>query len=180
MTLHYTSTSGTSWVLTVAFLQQLKMEALIPAPADCGMWSRMKFLNVQSIALIKIHHQLCQVHGPNNLQQVDMCMMRTAVRGHPSLRMTLWSLCSNALWKNIASQLWNSAVISRSLLHKIVMEHILSRKLCARWVPEQLTLEHKAKRKESAMTFLQWYHDDGNLRLQNVNIRLQLQIQSDD
>ena len=34
--------------------------------------------------------------------------------GHqPSLRTTLWSLCGNALWRIIASQLRNSAVISR-------------------------------------------------------------------
>ena len=49
-------TSGTSRVLTVASLQQLKMEALIPAPADCEVRSVIKFLNVQSIAPIEIHH----------------------------------------------------------------------------------------------------------------------------
>ena len=34
------------------------------------------------------------------------------------------------------------------------MEHLLFRKLCARWVPKQLTPVHKAKRMESALTFL--------------------------
>ena len=58
-------TSGTSRVLTVASLQQLKMEALIPAPADCEVRSVVKFLNALSIEPIKIHHQLCQVYGPN-------------------------------------------------------------------------------------------------------------------
>ncbi|PNF32050.1 hypothetical protein B7P43_G05731 [Cryptotermes secundus] len=33
--------------------------------------------------------------------------------------------------------------ISRSLLHEIVTEHLLFRKLCARWVPKQLTPGHK-------------------------------------
>jgi hypothetical protein len=32
--------------------------------------------------------------------------------------------------------------ISRSLLHEIGMENLLLRKLCARWVPKQLTPEH--------------------------------------
>jgi hypothetical protein len=44
--------------------------------------------------------------------------------------------------------------ISRSLLHEIVTEHLLFRKLCAKWVPKQLTPEHKTKRMESALTFL--------------------------
>ena len=52
-------------VLTVALLQQLKMEALIPAPADCEVWSVVKFLNAQSIALNEIHCQLCQVYESN-------------------------------------------------------------------------------------------------------------------
>ena len=52
--------------------------------------------------------------------------------------------------------------ISRSLVQKIVTEHLLLSKLCARWVPKQLTPEHKAKRMDSALAFLQWYHDDGD------------------
>ena len=93
------------------YLQQLKMVTLIPAPADCAVQSVIKFLNAQSVTLIKIH-QLCLVYGPNvmskqmvhhycNLQQVDnMCMMMSAVGGHLILRMTLWSLCGNALWRS--------------------------------------------------------------------------------
>ena len=54
------------------------------------------------------------ITGRDNLQQVDkMSMMRSTVGGHPSLQMTMWSLCGNALWRIIASKLWNSAVISR-------------------------------------------------------------------
>ena len=48
-------TCGTSKVLIVALLQWLKMEALISAPADCEAQSVIKFLNTQSITLIKIH-----------------------------------------------------------------------------------------------------------------------------
>ena len=44
--------------------------------------------------------------------------------------------------------------ISRSLLHTIVTEHLLFGKLCARWMPKQLTPEHIAKLMESALTFL--------------------------
>ena len=60
MTPHDICTSGTSRVLTVTPLQQLKMEALIPAPADSEVRSMIKFLNAESIAPIEIHRQLCQ------------------------------------------------------------------------------------------------------------------------
>ena len=61
MTSHVTYISGTSRVLTVAWLQRLKMEALIPAPADCEV--RSMIFNAKSIAPIEIHRQLCQVYG---------------------------------------------------------------------------------------------------------------------
>ena len=44
MTLNDAFTSGTSRVLAVATLQRLKLEALIPAPTDCEVWSVIKFL----------------------------------------------------------------------------------------------------------------------------------------
>ena len=62
LTSHVACTSGTSRVLTVASLQRLMMEALVPAPADCEVRSMTKFLNAQIIATIKIHRQQCQVY----------------------------------------------------------------------------------------------------------------------
>ena len=55
MTLYDACTSGTFRVLIVVSLQWLKMEALIPAPADCEVQSMIKFLSAQSIAPIEIH-----------------------------------------------------------------------------------------------------------------------------
>ena len=63
MTSHDVCTSGTSRVLTAPSLQRLKMELLIPAPADCEVGPVIQFLNAHSIALIEIHSQLCQVYG---------------------------------------------------------------------------------------------------------------------
>ena len=65
--------AGFPRVLTVASLQWLKMEALISGPTNCEVWSVMKFLNAQTIALIKIHHQLCQVYGPNVMSKQMAC-----------------------------------------------------------------------------------------------------------
>ena len=59
--------------------------------------------------------------------------------------------------------------ISRSLLHKIFTGHLF-RKLCARWVPKQLTPEHKATLMESALTFPQRYHDDTDEFLDRIII----------
>ena len=63
LTSHDACTSRTSRILRVALLQQLKIEAFIPAPIVCEVQCMRKFLNAQSIALIKIHRQLCQVYG---------------------------------------------------------------------------------------------------------------------
>ena len=56
MTSHDECTSGTSRVFAVASLQRLKLEILIPAPADCEVRSVIKFVNAQSTAPIEIHH----------------------------------------------------------------------------------------------------------------------------
>ena len=52
MTSHGAGSSGIYRVLTVALLQRLKMEALIPAAIDSEVRSVIMFLNVQSIAPI--------------------------------------------------------------------------------------------------------------------------------
>ena len=80
MTSHDACTSGASRVLTVALLQRLKMETLIPAPANSEMRSVIKFLNAQSKVPIEIHRQLCLqyftqisrslLHGPPVVQKI--------------------------------------------------------------------------------------------------------------
>ena len=67
LTSHDSCTSGTIRGHSVASLQRLKMEHLIPAPADCEVRSVIKFLNAHSIAPIEVHRQLCQVYGHTRL-----------------------------------------------------------------------------------------------------------------
>ena len=55
MTSHDACISGTFRILAVASVQRLKLEALIPVSADGELRSVIKFLNVQTIALIEIH-----------------------------------------------------------------------------------------------------------------------------
>lgn len=58
--------------------------------------------------------------------------------------------------------------ISRSLLHEIVTEHLGYKKMCARWVPKNLTDVHKTKRMGAALEFLTQYHNDGDEFLDRI------------
>ena len=161
------------------------MEALIPAPADCEVRSVIKFLNAQNIAPIEIHRQLCRVYGPNVMSKQMVrrwCRQFSAGRQsvHDEKRSGRPSIITDSLVELVRERIMENRrvtitelgshvpQISRSLLHEIVTEHLLFRKLCARWVPKQLTPEHKTKRMESALTFLQRYHDDGDEFLDRI------------
>ncbi|KAJ4443640.1 hypothetical protein ANN_05314 [Periplaneta americana] len=102
MSWHGTCTSGTSRVLSVASLHWLKMDAPIPAPAECEVWSIIKFLNAQGIAPIEIDRQLCQVYGPDIMsKQMVRCSTRSSVMmvGLPlhSSSCTFWRPAENCL-----------------------------------------------------------------------------------
>ncbi|KAJ4447106.1 hypothetical protein ANN_09106 [Periplaneta americana] len=58
--------------------------------------------------------------------------------------------------------------ISRSLLGEIVSQHLGLHKICARWVPRQLSDQHKTQRMASALTFLMRYHTDGDAFLDQI------------
>ncbi|PNF14616.1 hypothetical protein B7P43_G12124 [Cryptotermes secundus] len=155
------------------------MEALIPASADCevrSVRSVIKFLNAQSIAPIKIH-QLCQVYGPNVMSKQMVhrwCRQFSAGRqsvhdekrsGQPSIITDdLVELVRERIMENrhvtITELSSHVPQISPSLLHEIVTEHLLFRKLCARWVPKQLTPEHKTKRTEMLSASIVFLHDN--------------------
>ena len=103
--------SGTSRVLIVASLQRLKMEALIPALADCETRSCIKFLNAQSIAPIEIHRQLCLVYGQTRLEGQHISCRSSAgrcliiihpiVRTSPSLISTFSYIPRNSCLVNV-------------------------------------------------------------------------------
>ena len=163
MTSHDACTSGNFRVLTIGSLQWLKMEVLIPAPADCEVRSLIKFLNAQSIAPVEIHHQLCYVYRSDAMSKQLVrrwCRQFTADRQHvhgedcsgrPSIiTYDLVELVREHMEKchfTVTKLSSHFPQISRSLLHKIVTENLLFRKLCARWVPKQLTPEHEVKSK---------------------------------
>ena len=67
MNSHDACTNGASRVLTAVSFQRWKLEALIPAPADCEVRSVIKCLYAQSIAPIEIHRHLFLVHDHTRL-----------------------------------------------------------------------------------------------------------------
>jgi hypothetical protein len=58
--------------------------------------------------------------------------------------------------------------VSRSLLGEIVSEHLQYNKICAQWVPWNLSDQHKADRMGAALTFLTRYHADGDTFLYQI------------
>ena len=78
---------------TVTSLQRLKMAALITAPADCEVQSVMKFLTAQSIVLIEIHHQLCQIYGHTWLDGQHISFRGSAGRCLIIIHPITWTSC---------------------------------------------------------------------------------------
>ena len=79
MTLHDVCNSETSRVLVVESLQRLKVEALIPTPANCE-------------APIEIYRQLCQVSGHTRLDRIPIPGGRQDTKVSP----TVWSSSSSS------------------------------------------------------------------------------------
>ena len=109
-------TSGTFWVLTVASLQRLKMESLIPAPADSEVQSVLKFLDAQSIVPIEIP-QLRQVYGLNVMSKQTVCSvcMMSTVTSHP------WP-CGACAWTHFGE----------SLLHNYGTQQLFAAPCCTK------------------------------------------------
>ena len=91
MTSHDPCTCRNSRVLTIASLQGLKMEALIPVPTE--VWSMINFLNAQSIVPIKIHHQLCEVYGHTRLDGQLVSCRSSAGRCLIIIHPIAWTSC---------------------------------------------------------------------------------------
>lgn len=154
----------------------MKMAALIPFPADCKIRS-VKFFNTQNMAPIEIHRQLCQVYGPDIMnKQMVRRWYRQFSEGRQNVHDVERSGQPSLVTDNLVEQVRQHIVenrrfmitelsshfpqISRFLVHEIVTKHLLFKKVCARWMPKQLTPEHKTKRMGSALTFLERYHND--------------------
>jgi hypothetical protein len=61
--------------------------------------------------------------------------------------------------------------VSKTTIHEAVTGKLGYRKLCARWVPRMLTVDHKTKRMCSALKFLTRYAQEGDEFLDSIVTR---------
>ncbi|KAJ4444773.1 hypothetical protein ANN_06570 [Periplaneta americana] len=150
-----------SRLVPVAWQQWSEMEALIPSPAACEVYG----LNIMSKQMVR---RWCRQFSEGRQSVHD-----EERSGRPSLiNDDCVELVRQCIMENrrftITELSSHFPQISRSLLHEIVTKHLLFKKVCARWVPKNLTPEHKMQCLGAALTFLQRYHDDGNEFLDRI------------
>ena len=133
----------------------------IEGAADCEIRSVIRFLNARNVLPSEIHRQICQVYGDSAMSESMVgkwVRMFNEGRGnvHDEARSARPSLVNDDLVCNVneresvttdVSQFLicppHFPQISRTLLYDIVSSHLGYRKVCARWVPNMLTEEHK-------------------------------------
>jgi hypothetical protein len=58
--------------------------------------------------------------------------------------------------------------ISQSLLHEILSKHLGYKRICASWVPQMLSEDHRKNHMGAALTFLECYHRGGDKFLDHI------------
>ncbi|KAJ4427362.1 hypothetical protein ANN_24982 [Periplaneta americana] len=169
----------------LCILCYFKMNDVIDNPADCEVRSMIRFLNAQHLKPAEIYRQLKEVYGDTVMNERNVrkwCEMfnngQTNVHNetrprHPSLiTEDLKTKMNDRILQDRRTSLDKLHIafpdISRSLLGEIVSQHLGYHKICARWVPRQLSDQHKTQRMASALTFLMRYHTDGDAFLDQI------------
>lgn len=146
------------------------------------VWSKdeirgvIRFLWAKGCNPTDIHKELTTVYSGDilSVQQVrwwcrEFASGRTAIEdeqrsGRPSVSLGLVAEIDAVLKKNrrvSLTELEGSFNLSRGTLWNIVHEQLDYRKVCSRWVPRQLTEDHKSGRMGSSLNFLQRYAEEG-------------------
>jgi hypothetical protein len=99
-------------------------------------------------------------------------MMKSKVVGQPSavsddlVQSVDQTICER--WGFTISELWYELPqISCTLLYEIITDR-LGYQVCARSVPKMLKVAHKMQRMTSVLTYLEWYHKDGDEFLKHI------------
>lgn len=161
------------------------MSKTIDAPAACEIRSVIRFLTAKCYRPREIHRQICEVYGQHAMSEG---MVARWVRqfnegrdnvhdddrpGRPSLiNVDLLEKIETKIRENRRFTISDLAVefpdVSRTVLYRTVTEDLHYRKLCARWVPKMLTLDHKQQRMASALEFLTRYEKEGETFLRRI------------
>ena len=155
------------------------MCALVSSAASCEQRSVIRFLHAENVVPAEISRRLKVVYGNKGMSYKSVrswCKMfdegRTNVHdeeraGRPSViseeivdkvreavlsdrRSTITELCEKF------------PSVSRGTMFEIVRNCLGFRKLCARWVPKQLTDFHQETRMAASLKFLMRYNEEGN------------------
>ncbi|KAG5317385.1 SETMR methyltransferase, partial [Pseudoatta argentina] len=158
-------------------------EMSIQSPAKCEIRSVIRYLVWKGKTPVEVYNEVKTAYGDTGMNRTSVFKWcrefkngRTSV--HDDQRSGRPSILTDDIVKKIENALRDdrrltvdelSAMfpqISRSLLHETITETLGYRKLSARWVPKQLTDQHKLNRVEAGQEFLRRYklHGDEFLR----------------
>lgn len=154
------------------------MSAYVQPSSDLEVRSVIRFLYLEKNAPIQIHHRLQAVYGPNciSVQHVRK-WCRYYKEGREDLSDRVRSgrpkVINEALLARIDEKVRSDrrqtlddlanefTEVSRATLHRIIVEHLQYRKICARWVPKMLTEDNKTQRMLTSSQILERYEADG-------------------
>ncbi|KAG5319264.1 SETMR methyltransferase, partial [Pseudoatta argentina] len=155
----------------------------IQSPAKCEIPSVIRYLVRKGKTPVEVYNEVETAYGDKGMNRTSVFKWcrefkngRTSV--HDDQRSGSPSILTDDIVEKIENALRDdrrltvdelSAMfpqISRSLLHETITETLGYRKLSARWVPKQLTDQHKLNRVEAGQEFLRRYklHGDEFLR----------------
>ncbi|KAG5317143.1 SETMR methyltransferase, partial [Pseudoatta argentina] len=155
----------------------------IQSPAKCEIRSVIRYLVWKGKTPVEVYNEVKTAYGDKGMNRTSVFKWcrefkngRTSV--HDDQRSGRPSILTDDIVEKIENALRDdrrltvdelSAMfpqISRSLLHETITETVGYRKLSARWVPKQLTDQHKLNRVEAGQEFLRRYklHGDEFLR----------------
>ncbi|KAG5316946.1 SETMR methyltransferase, partial [Pseudoatta argentina] len=150
----------------------------IQSPAKCEIRSVIRYLIWKGKTPVEVYNEVKTAYGDKGMNRTSVFKWcrefkngRTSV--HDDQRSGRPSILTDDIVEKIEDRRLTvdelSAMfpqISRSLLHETITETLGYRKLSARWVPKQLTDQHKLNRVEAGQEFLRRYklHGDEFLR----------------
>lgn len=147
--------------------------------------SVVRFLNAKCVSPAEIHKQLVEIYGQDVMSKKQVytwCTLfangRTSVSDQPRSGRPISSASDdNVVMIDALVQedrrvkirtIAETLNISKSCVHRIVHDTLGYRKVCARWVPKQLTESHKETRMVLCLNHLERYHREGEEFLQGI------------
>ncbi|KAG5324227.1 SETMR methyltransferase, partial [Pseudoatta argentina] len=142
----------------------------IQSPAKCEIRSVIRYLIWKGKTSVEVYNEVKTAYGDKGMNRTSVFKWcREFKNGRTSVHDDQEKI-ENALRDDRRLTVDELSAmfpqISRSLLHATITETLGYRKLSARWVPKQLTDQHKLNRVEAGQEFLRRYklHGDEFLR----------------